>query len=277
MPGRPNSSRDRMSGQLSRGNSTALPVQLDFSAVRGPRCTVDEVETNRRSSHPSTLPGRPGAGTTEEPRRGRSSVTLLTRSAPSEGLRNAIITPDAPSTRPSHFLAGGRVRDLASGARRLPAHHITIRVPWHDGGWTGHMCGKPLDNTSCLVLKRIGAEKRDEVEVALRGNTASVPQLAMPPCVDERSHSWRPSSSPGPSSTPMWRPRRTYGHFAPTPFRQPAYSAAAFPSGGCSGRRSRGPTTTGKAWRSGWASAGSRTASRACSSTRPGCKSARTS
>jgi len=27
--------------------------------------------------------------------------------------------------------------DLATGARRLPLHHITIRVGWHDAGWTG--------------------------------------------------------------------------------------------------------------------------------------------
>ncbi len=26
---------------------------------------------------------------------------------------------------------------LAAGARQLPMHHVTIRVPWHDGGWTG--------------------------------------------------------------------------------------------------------------------------------------------
>jgi len=23
------------------------------------------------------------------------------------------------------------------GARKLPAHHLTIRVPWHDAAWTG--------------------------------------------------------------------------------------------------------------------------------------------
>ena len=27
------------------------------------------------------------------------------------------------------------MKSLASGARRLPTHHITIRVPWHDSGW----------------------------------------------------------------------------------------------------------------------------------------------
>ena len=48
------------------------------------------------------------------------------------------------------------MRGFAAGARRLPLHHVTIRVPWHDGGWTGTVCARPLDNSSCLILPRIG-------------------------------------------------------------------------------------------------------------------------
>ena len=51
---------------------------------------------------------------------------------------------------------------IAAGARVLPCHHITIRVPWHDGGWTGSVCARPLENTSCLILPRIGKGKRDD-------------------------------------------------------------------------------------------------------------------
>lgn len=54
---------------------------------------------------------------------------------------------------------------LAAGARRLPLHHVTIRVPWHDGDWTGNVCSRPLDNTSCLILPRIGQGRRDEIEI----------------------------------------------------------------------------------------------------------------
>ncbi len=53
---------------------------------------------------------------------------------------------------------------LASGARRLPTHYLTIRVPWHDSGWNGAVCARPLEYTSCLILPRIGEGKRDEVE-----------------------------------------------------------------------------------------------------------------
>ena len=45
---------------------------------------------------------------------------------------------------------------LAPGARRFPTRHITIRVPWHDSGWAGSVCARPLENTSRLILPRIG-------------------------------------------------------------------------------------------------------------------------
>ncbi len=46
---------------------------------------------------------------------------------------------------------------MITGARRLPPHHVTTRVPWHDGGWTGTVCGRPLlEYLSCLRLHRVG-------------------------------------------------------------------------------------------------------------------------
>jgi len=61
------------------------------------------------------------------------------------------------------------MKDHALGARALPTHHITIRVPWHDGGWNGSVCARPLDNTSCLILPRIGEGKNDESDVRCAG------------------------------------------------------------------------------------------------------------
>ena len=45
--------------------------------------------------------------------------------------------------------------NLALGARQLPLHHISIRVPWHDRGWDGSVCADPKSNTSCLILPRV--------------------------------------------------------------------------------------------------------------------------
>ena len=75
------------------------------------------------------------------------------------------------------------MKSLSPGARPLPTHHVTIRVPWHDGGWSGSVCARPLENTSCLILGRIGEGKRDEVEARCAGKRLD--QLAagaLPPC-----------------------------------------------------------------------------------------------
>ena len=120
---------------------------------------------------------------------------------------------------------------LAEGARRLPTHHLTIRVPWHDAGWSGTVCQRPLENTSCLVLPRIGENKRDEVEAGCAGQRFD--QLSkdrLPPCVGERAS----FMAPFPLVRSMTHPYvevspETHGHFAPTRFEQPPYSAACVP------------------------------------------------
>jgi hypothetical protein len=120
---------------------------------------------------------------------------------------------------------------LASSARRLPLHHVTIRVPWHDVGWNGSVCARPLDNTSCLILPRIGEGRRDKVEV--RCAKKRLDELAaedLPPCVGERVS----FMAPFPLARTMSHPYcdiypETYSHFAPTRFVQPAYSAACVP------------------------------------------------
>ena len=53
---------------------------------------------------------------------------------------------------------------MITGARRLPLYHVTIRIPWHDGGWIGTVCARPLDNSICLILPRIGESRSDDVE-----------------------------------------------------------------------------------------------------------------
>src|SRR5262245_51734624 len=76
---------------------------------------------------------------------------------------------------------------LSPGARRLPVHHLTIRVPWHDNGWVGSICEGPVQNTSCLVLPRIGQNKRDKSEADIAGRQFD--ELAvgdLPPCAGER-------------------------------------------------------------------------------------------
>ena len=75
---------------------------------------------------------------------------------------------------------------ISAGARHLPPHHVTIRVPWHDGGWAGTVYARPLDNSSRLILPRIGERRRDEVEARCAGRRFyELDRADLPPCVNE--------------------------------------------------------------------------------------------
>jgi hypothetical protein len=120
---------------------------------------------------------------------------------------------------------------ISAGARRLPLHHVTIRVPWHDGGWTGSVCARPLDNTSCLILPRVGEGRRDEVEARCAAQRLDdLDRADLPPCVGERV-SFMASFALARTMTHPYTEfyPETHGHFAPTRFVQPAYSAACVP------------------------------------------------
>ena len=120
--------------------------------------------------------------------------------------------------------------NLATGARQLPRHHITIRVPWHDSGWAGTVCSKPLNNTSCLVLGRIADSRQDDAEVRCAG--ARFDELVeddMPPCVKERASFMAPFEINRTMNHPYVRTSDTHSHFAPTRFVQPPYTAACVP------------------------------------------------
>src|SRR6266566_3652461 len=123
------------------------------------------------------------------------------------------------------------MKSLANGARRLPTHHVTIRVPWHDSGWCGTVCARPLENTSCLILPRIGAGKRDEVET--RCAAKQLHELSpgdLPPCVGERVSFMAPFDLTRMMTHPYVEAYPdTHGHFVPTRFVQPARSAACVP------------------------------------------------
>ena len=121
--------------------------------------------------------------------------------------------------------------NLAAGARQLPRHHITIRVPWHDSGWAGTVCAKPLNNSSCLVLGRIADSRQDAAEARCAGRRFDeLDEGDIPPCVKERASFMAPFGITRTMSHPYARPSSdTHGHFAPTRFVQPPYTAACVP------------------------------------------------
>jgi hypothetical protein len=78
--------------------------------------------------------------------------------------------------------------ELAPGARQLPLHHVSIRVPWHDRGWDGSICADPKANSSCLILPRVADLKDDDAEEVYRAQFwKDIPETQWPGCQAERA------------------------------------------------------------------------------------------
>ena len=119
---------------------------------------------------------------------------------------------------------------MITGARRLPPHYVTIRVPWHDGGWNGTVC-PAAGQLELPHPVRIGEGRRDEVEVRCAGRRYDELKRAdLPLCVGDRVSFMAPFTLTRTMTHPYteFYPE-THGHFAPTRFVQPAYSAASAP------------------------------------------------
>ena len=121
---------------------------------------------------------------------------------------------------------------MIEGARQLSRQHVTIRVPWHDSGWTGRVCVAPSANTSCLALSRIAKNKRADEDSFRDRAFEDLGASELPPCVEERvgflsehdlilrkQHPYKVASP------------ETHGHFGETTLRLEAYSAACIPFG----------------------------------------------
>jgi hypothetical protein len=118
-------------------------------------------------------------------------------------------------------------------ARRLPATHISVRVPWHDAGWNGHVCMNPRGNTSCLVLPRIAETRNDDEEQRLAGKPWDADGKRLPACAAERGAFMSPLGysrrARHPYSTRNDEDGKRYAHFKETTFHHAPYSAAAVP------------------------------------------------
>lgn len=121
--------------------------------------------------------------------------------------------------------------EMIKGARQLPVHHLTIRVPWHDNGWKGTVCNNPCGNTSCTILPRIAMNRDDAHEARLAGKSLDdLEREQLPPCVDEHVSIMAPFALSRLKSHPYAQgAKTTHGHFEDTPYVIQPYSAAAVP------------------------------------------------
>ena len=120
---------------------------------------------------------------------------------------------------------------MIDGARQLPVHHLTIRVPWHDNDWQGTFCNNPCNNTSCTILPRIAASRDDVNETRHAGESLEgMEREQLPSCVDEHGTIMAPFSLSMLKNHPYAEnAKTTHGHFADTPYTIRSYSAAAIP------------------------------------------------
>src|ERR1700732_1268560 len=65
--------------------------------------------------------------------------------------------------------------------------HVSIRLPWHDRGWDGHVCNHPDRNPYCGGLRSVNAERirsRDvDAELKIKGS-AVTGTISPPPCTE---------------------------------------------------------------------------------------------
>jgi len=65
-----------------------------------------------------------------------------------------------------------------------PLRHLSIRVPWHDAGWTGVVCNAPQLNGACARLTRIAGGKKEQTELLIAGKSFdAIPRKQWPCCV----------------------------------------------------------------------------------------------
>ncbi|OGV39518.1 MAG: hypothetical protein A2X48_12845 [Lentisphaerae bacterium GWF2_49_21] len=112
-----------------------------------------------------------------------------------------------------------------------PLRHISIRVPWHDAGWTGVVCNAPQLNGACAKLKRISEHKKDQEEMIVAGKKLDdIPIEQWPCCVEERATFMAPFEMHQVKEHALAKKNPAhYGHFRPTSQRYPAYSAGVVP------------------------------------------------
>ncbi|MBI3957614.1 MAG: AAA family ATPase [Chloroflexi bacterium] len=113
----------------------------------------------------------------------------------------------------------------------FPLRHLSIRVPWHDAGWSGVVCRAPHLNGACAQLTRIASKKKDDEERLIAGRSLEdLPREQWPCCIEERATFMAPfpMEQIKQHALAQLSPQQ-YGHFQPTHQRYPAYSAGVVP------------------------------------------------
>jgi len=111
--------------------------------------------------------------------------------------------------------------------------HLNVRVAWHDNKWDGTVCRQPCENSFCVELDRIRAERDDTAEQLIAGkHFAELSSKQLPPCKAEsgafmNSREWtREFNHPYQS---LKSTQATHGQLRPTRVKSEPYTTFAVP------------------------------------------------
>ena len=108
--------------------------------------------------------------------------------------------------------------------------HVSVRVPWHDRGWDGHVCDSPLDNSSCLALKLVAENRKDEIEDGIGGKAfEDLPPDQVPPCLRTSSNFLSSSQCMFESVMSYSEWSRDHSHILPRTVSVPAWGCLTIP------------------------------------------------
>lgn len=108
--------------------------------------------------------------------------------------------------------------------------HLSVRVPWHDAAWNGHVCAAPLENSSCLALKLIAENRKDDVEESIAGEAFDkLQRKQLPPCLRASAGFLSPYSHAFESVMAYSTWSRDHAHILPRTMHHPAWGALAIP------------------------------------------------
>lgn len=108
--------------------------------------------------------------------------------------------------------------------------HLSVRVPWHDRAWDGHVCNAPLANSSCLALKLIAENRRDTVEEGIAGQAFDgLPPEQVPPCLKVSASFLSPAAHSFESVMAYSKWSKDHAHIRPRTVHIPAWGASVIP------------------------------------------------
>ena len=108
--------------------------------------------------------------------------------------------------------------------------HLSVRVPWHDRTWDGRVCDSPVENSSCLALKFIAENRKDDVEQGFAGESFDKLQPKhQPPCVRVSASFLSRHEQAFESVMDYSTSSKEHAHILPRTIHVPAWGALVIP------------------------------------------------